>query len=175
MGIGPPPRGYALARVGDSITGVTGNPWTLIDGRRLSVPPGTALPQPEGTSDWNDRYYAYVAEWANLPDIEDRIAAVRYKAAPYTSDHTAAAEVLETMRTRGYAIGIDIETDSEGSPVVDVGLYPSDGHGGVDSRRMAVGEATTLPEALAIAALRACGVDVDTDHRAREATSDAGS
>ena len=91
-----PPRGRALVRVGSDLTSENGTPWRLHNGVSLIVPPGGSLPQPEGTTNFNDRYMAYVAEHSG-EDVEALVAAVRDEPMPYSTEMAYAWLVVEKM------------------------------------------------------------------------------
>src|SRR5207248_928589 len=62
------------------------------------------LPQPEGTDDFNARYFAYAAEHSG-EDVEALVARVRHTPRPYSTDLAAAWLVVEHLHARVFAHG----------------------------------------------------------------------
>jgi hypothetical protein len=91
-----PPREYAMARVGLRYVRATGQPFILRDGTEVEVPPGASLRQPEGTTNWNDRYFHYIAKLLG-DKVQAEVAAYRLPAPEYSTDLAAAWAVLEKV------------------------------------------------------------------------------
>lgn len=145
-----PPRGYALAKIGASLTSVTGLNWKLTNGVELDMPNGSLLDQPEGTTDWNDRYFAFAAEHSGEKNLEERIAAVRYPTEPYSMAIECAWTVVENLRERGLIVVIS--TAGTRNRMWDVRGWNDSTN---DNRFIA--HAATTPLAICFAALKAVG------------------
>lgn len=92
-----PPRDFAICRVVLKMVSCTGNPMSLRDGREFYVPPGDDLRQPEGSTDWNDRYYLNIGEQLGS-EIDRAVDAYRLKPRPYSTDISAAWDVVARVR-----------------------------------------------------------------------------
>lgn len=105
-----PPRGWALSIIGAHETRVTGSQWQLRNGRTVRMPAGVELAQPEGTTDYNARYFAYAAEHG-VDDLEAKVVRCRYQPKPYSTDISAAWEVVKKLRTDGWWAEIENRHD----------------------------------------------------------------
>lgn len=92
----PPSKEYAMAKVGWRYVAVTGNPFTLRTGERVTMPPGEGLRQPKGSNDWNDRYGLFVAHYL-LDSIKVEVDAYRMPAKAYSTDWQHAGPLLLEM------------------------------------------------------------------------------
>lgn len=150
MGISlTPPREYAMAKVGMSLVRMTGTPFVLDDGREIHTPPGDHLRQPEGSADWNDRYGLYIAERLG-DELTAAVDAYRLPAEPYSTDIGAAWRVVERM--------------TEGRGWFEACLLPAYGERpgyrvNFTGNQKDFSHAQTMPEAIALAALKALGVE----------------
>ena len=92
----PPSHEYAMAKVAWRYIASTGRTFSIRGFGEVFMPPGETLRQPEGSSDWNDRYALYIAE-----KLGERIAAevdaYRLPPRPYSTDLVAAFEVVEYL------------------------------------------------------------------------------
>lgn len=157
MGVGKPPRGYALAKIGSSITAVTGDPWKLQNGGVVTpIPNAHDLPQPAGTTDWNARYFAYVAEHANLPDLEERIAKIDYDPKPYTTDIDAAWDVVRVI-SKDRNLFVEIHTSAHHHWCGIWYNNPQKREHGWKARKYAL----SVPEAICLAGLKLKGLEID--------------
>jgi hypothetical protein len=154
-----PSRDLALARVGMKRVSCTGEPFTLHDGRTVSMNPMalilncTPLKKPEDSTDWNDRYYRRVGEF--LGDaVAAEVDAYRLPAKPRSSTGDGMLAVIASMHAKGWhwsAWGFREESGFEfrrrrGDPT-DTGITSSTANDG------------PIPRLCALAALRALGVE----------------
>lgn len=56
---------------------MTGPSFKFHDGREFRVPPGETLPQPEGSSDWNDRYALFIGRQLPEEELAREVSAYR--------------------------------------------------------------------------------------------------
>lgn len=145
-----PPREAAMVRVAGRHVCATGPEFELRDGRKFRMPPGRELKQPEGTDDWNARYFLFIAQQVGS-EWDAQIAAERDIPSPFSTDIAAAWEVVEklTSTTKQWF-------RFEQSCVTHEAIFSVEGAGGLDGEWRA--EAETAPLAICRAALQAVTV-----------------
>lgn len=100
-----PPREYAMARVAAGKVLYTGPVFRLYNGRDIAMPAGDTLRPPTGSSDYNDRYYLYIAERLG-DEITAEVNAYRLEPPPYSTDIAAAKLATDAMITRGWTCNV---------------------------------------------------------------------
>lgn len=105
----PPSREFAMTKVAGSKVCETGSTFKLRDGRSFPVPRGEWLPQPEGSSDWNDRYFFHVAKQLGA-EIDGEVALYRIAALLYSTslDAVRLAELEIVKRGLGEAYATEL-------------------------------------------------------------------
>ena len=104
LGVDIPTPELAKAQVGMSYVVSTGPVFKLKDGRSVSMPEGSTLPDVPGTNHWNARYGIVVADFLG-DEIRDEIAAYRLPPKPYSTSMDAAWEVVEKLKHLGFTLG----------------------------------------------------------------------
>lgn len=101
MQIPQPPMEARITRCGANQVSVTGSVFRLRTGDEVPVPDGRLLQQPEGTTDWNDRYYHVVGMflYSKYDWFKKEVEAYRDPAAPYSTSAAAAKQVREKLAT----------------------------------------------------------------------------
>lgn len=145
-----PSRELALARVGETFIAMTGNPFVLRDGRQVYMI--SPLPDPPDPKDWNSRYYQRVGEFMG-DEIAALVDAYRLPPSPYSTSGDGMLAVMEAMRAKGWGYRITA-TRNGGTVHVWFAEFPQSW----DDVTPASGP--SAPRAVAIAALRALGVEV---------------
>jgi len=141
-----PHRDFAKTRVAARYVSSTGPVFVLTDETRVTVPPGDGLKQPEGTSDWNDRYFFFIAQYLG-GRIDDEVNRYRLDPKPYSTSIAAAWEVVEKLSDKLDFYWSLVRESPESWAVYedprDLGFYP------------AIGWGNTAPLAICRAALKA--------------------
>ena len=141
-----PPRDLALARVGARYVCSRGSVFHLTTGDDLPMRPGVDLPPPEGSTHWNDRYFAEVGRFLG-DKIRAEVEMYRLPAEPYSTETGVAWQVVERMISQGFVPEYVYNPYSQ-----DHGFYFSQEAGGFRASRS---YAKTVAEAICRAALAA--------------------
>ena len=106
-----PPRELAMARVAQRRVVSTGPAFVLQDGEMVAMPCGEVLKQPEGSDDWNDRYFLHVAKVLGAK-LRAEVDAYRLTPPPYSADLHAAWQVVSFMQCKGSAVSVNWGEDT---------------------------------------------------------------
>lgn len=96
-----PPRDMAIVQEVWRRVVVAGNPTVLKDDREFPLPPWETLPEPEGSTNGNDRYMLHIGKQI-LPEIEPAVEQYRSSPLPYSTSIDYAMLVADAMRAKDF-------------------------------------------------------------------------